>query len=219
MIIAGAWCWANILCFDSDCCRSTRQTGTFTTNGCWWESKHTATVIFPQSWSACYGCRAALRVVEENWNAQTWPMADEVRVCSHHSCVQDEEWSVAFNFVEVDAPWVEIGGSLLRVVLPREKSLAWRLNLNRGSKVHRASFLIENENHTSGIKLMGAVRITYHWIQSSMEAILAFHPAVSTAWLAGWEFPVHRGYDVCARPPLRRVRVRQGKEQWTSERP
>ena len=40
----------------------------------------------------------------------------------------------------------------------------------------------------------------HHWIQSSMEAILACHPAVSTEWLAGWQFPVY--YDVCARPPL-----------------
>ena len=39
-----------------------------------------------------------------------------------------------------------------------------------------------------------------HWIQSSMEAILAFHPAVSTEWLAGWQFTAY--YDVCARPPL-----------------
>ena len=28
----------------------------------------------------------------------------------------------------------------------------------------------------------------HHWIQSSMEAILACHPAVSTEWLAGWQF-------------------------------
>ena len=40
-----------------------------------------------------------------------------------------------------------------------------------------------------------------HWIQSSMEATLACHPAVSTEWLAGWQFTVY--YDVCARPPLR----------------
>ena len=39
-----------------------------------------------------------------------------------------------------------------------------------------------------------------HWIQSSMEAILACHPAVSTEWLAGWQFTVY--YDVCVRPPL-----------------
>ena len=45
--------------------------------------------------------------------------------------------------------------------------------------------------------------VFHHWIQSSMEAILACHPAVSTEWLndwTGWQFPVY--YDVCARPPL-----------------
>ena len=40
----------------------------------------------------------------------------------------------------------------------------------------------------------------HHWIKSSMEAILAWNPAVSTEWLAGWHFPVY--YDVCARPPF-----------------
>ena len=39
----------------------------------------------------------------------------------------------------------------------------------------------------------------HHLIQSSMEAILACHPAVSTEWLAGWQIPVY--YDVCAPPP------------------
>ena len=32
------------------------------------------------------------------------------------------------------------------------------------------------------------------------QAILACHPAVSTEWLAWWQFPIY--YDVCARPPL-----------------
>ena len=41
----------------------------------------------------------------------------------------------------------------------------------------------------------------HHWIQNSMEAILTCHPAVSTEWLAGWQFRVY--YDVCARSPLK----------------
>ena len=53
---------------------------------------------------------------------------------------------------------------------------------------------------------MGVVRITsiYHWIQSSMEAILLCHQAVSTEWLDGWQIPVY--YDVCARPPFSSIR-------------
>ena len=42
----------------------------------------------------------------------------------------------------------------------------------------------------------------HHWIQSSMEAILACHPAVSTEWLAGWQFRIPVYYDVWAQPPL-----------------
>ena len=38
----------------------------------------------------------------------------------------------------------------------------------------------------------------HHWIQSSMQAILACRPALSTKWLAGWQFPVC--HDVCAQP-------------------
>ena len=37
-------------------------------------------------------------------------------------------------------------------------------------------------------------------IQSSMEGTLACHPALSTEWLAGWQFLVY--YDVCARSPI-----------------
>ena len=44
-----------------------------------------------------------------------------------------------------------------------------------------------------------------HWIQSSMQAILACHPAVSIEWLAGWHFTVY--YDVCARPPLGKTKI------------
>ena len=39
----------------------------------------------------------------------------------------------------------------------------------------------------------------HHWINTSLEAILACHPAVSTEWLAGWHFP--RTLWLCARPP------------------
>ena len=33
-----------------------------------------------------------------------------------------------------------------------------------------------------------------------MEAIFAYYPALSTAWLAGWQFRV--SYDVCAQAPF-----------------
>ena len=39
-----------------------------------------------------------------------------------------------------------------------------------------------------------------HGTQSSIEAILACHPALSTEWLAGWQFCVN--YEVFAQAPL-----------------
>ena len=42
----------------------------------------------------------------------------------------------------------------------------------------------------SNKKRMGPCTL-HHWVQSSMEAILACHPAVFRQWLAGWQFPVY----------------------------
>ena len=46
--------------------------------------------------------------------------------------------------------------------------------------------------------VMGAVA---HYIivsKSSIEVILAYHPALSTEWLPGWKFPLY--YDLCTQP-------------------
>ena len=120
------------LCFNSHCGGSTCQAGTFTANSWCWHRVKPVSVRFPHSRTACYGCRmGALSVVEENWDAQTRPPVGEKRVRSHHSSVHDVEGCVILDFVEADAPRVERWWRLLRVVLPRQNSVARGLNLDR----------------------------------------------------------------------------------------
>ena len=141
VIITWTWCVASILCFNSDSCRSTWQTGAFATDSWWWESIKipTRTVRLVNSRSACNSWRPwALSVVEENWNAQTCPPAGEIGVWSHHSSVHDVKWRVVLDFVKVDAPWAEIRRSWLCVVFPGQNSVAWRFSLDEQNQRDRA---------------------------------------------------------------------------------
>ena len=63
-----------------------------------------------------------------------------------------------------------------------------------------AQVSISHAAHCSFIQAGRGPCALHHWIQSSMEAILACHPAVSTKSLAGWQFPIY--YDVCHTAPI-----------------
>ena len=71
-------------------------------------------------------------------------------------------------------------------------------NVMTSSKKVICQCWVKIRNNCKGQQQWGLCALR-HCIQSSMEAILACHPALSIEWLAGWQIPVY--YDVCAQPP------------------